>query len=44
MTNPALQLRLVLETEDLDAALAFYRDALGLTPSSSPTTAPTGPG
>ena len=31
MTNPALQLRLVLETEDLDAALAFYRDALGLT-------------
>jgi catechol 2,3-dioxygenase-like lactoylglutathione lyase family enzyme len=25
------QLRLVLETEDLDAALAFYRDALGLT-------------
>jgi catechol 2,3-dioxygenase-like lactoylglutathione lyase family enzyme len=26
----ALQLRLVLETADLDAALAFYRDALGL--------------
>ena len=26
----ALQLRLVLETDDLDAALAFYRDALGL--------------
>jgi catechol 2,3-dioxygenase-like lactoylglutathione lyase family enzyme len=25
-----LQLRLVLETADLDAALAFYRDALGL--------------
>ena len=25
-----LQLRLVLETEDLDAALAFYRDILGL--------------
>jgi lactoylglutathione lyase len=25
------QLRLVLETDDLDAALAFYRDALGLT-------------
>jgi len=24
------QLRLVLETEDLDAALAFYRDVLGL--------------
>lgn len=29
--TPALQLRLVLETEDLDAAHAFYRDALGLT-------------
>jgi len=27
----AKQLRLVLETADLDAALAFYRDALGLT-------------
>lgn len=27
----ALQLRLVLETDELDAALAFYRDALGLT-------------
>ena len=26
----ALQLRLVVETSDLDAALAFYRDALGL--------------
>jgi catechol 2,3-dioxygenase-like lactoylglutathione lyase family enzyme len=26
----ALQLRLVVETADLDAALAFYRDALGL--------------
>ena len=26
----ALQLRLVLETDDLEAALAFYRDALGL--------------
>ena len=25
------QLRLVLETDDLDAALAFYRDVLGLT-------------
>ncbi len=25
------QLRLVLETEDLDAALAFYRDVVGLT-------------
>ena len=31
MTTSATQLRLVLETEDLDAALAFYRDALGLT-------------
>lgn len=31
MTHPAVaQLRLVLETEDLDAALAFYRDVLGL--------------
>lgn len=27
----ALQLRLVLETDDLDAALAFYRDVVGLT-------------
>ena len=27
---PVLQLRLVLETADLDAALAFYRDTLGL--------------
>lgn len=26
----ARQLRLVLETDDLDTALAFYRDALGL--------------
>jgi predicted enzyme related to lactoylglutathione lyase len=26
-----LQLRLVLETDDLDAALAFYRDVVGLT-------------
>ncbi|MCS0500657.1 VOC family protein [Protaetiibacter mangrovi] len=26
----ARQLRLVLETDDLDAAVAFYRDALGL--------------
>lgn len=31
MTTSAQQLRLVLETEDLAAALAFYRDALGLT-------------
>lgn len=30
MSDPVLQLRLVVETEDFDAALAFYRDALGL--------------
>lgn len=30
MTEPVLQLRLILETEDFDNALAFYRDALGL--------------
>lgn len=30
MTNPVTQLRLVVETEDFDAVLAFYRDALGL--------------
>jgi catechol 2,3-dioxygenase-like lactoylglutathione lyase family enzyme len=29
-TPPVAQLRLVLETADLDAALAFYRDVLGL--------------
>lgn len=30
--NPPLvrQLRLVIETEDYDAAVAFYRDVLGL--------------
>ena len=28
--GPVAQLRLVLETADLDAALAFYRDVLGL--------------
>lgn len=27
---PVRQLRLVLETDDLDAALAFYRDVVGL--------------
>jgi catechol 2,3-dioxygenase-like lactoylglutathione lyase family enzyme len=27
---PVLQLRLVIEAEDFDAAVAFYRDALGL--------------
>ena len=31
MTELVKQLRLVLETADLDAAVAFYRDALGLT-------------
>ena len=30
MTDSVLQLRLIVETEDFDAALAFYRDALGL--------------
>jgi catechol 2,3-dioxygenase-like lactoylglutathione lyase family enzyme len=30
VTNPVAQLRLVLETADLDAALSFYRDVLGL--------------
>jgi predicted enzyme related to lactoylglutathione lyase len=29
--TPVLQLRLVVEAEDFDQALAFYRDALGLT-------------
>lgn len=28
--NPVTQLRLVVETDDFEAALAFYRDALGL--------------
>jgi uncharacterized glyoxalase superfamily protein PhnB len=28
--NPVTQLRLIVETDDFDAALAFYRDALGL--------------
>lgn len=27
---PVLQLRVVVETEDFDAAVAFYRDALGM--------------
>lgn len=30
MTDAPKQLRLVVEVEDFDAALAFYRDALGL--------------
>lgn len=28
---PVMQLRLVVEADDFDAAIAFYRDALGLT-------------
>ena len=31
MTTHAKQLRLVLETDDLESAVAFYREALGLT-------------
>ena len=30
-SNPVLQLRLVVEVDDLDEAEAFYRDVLGLT-------------
>jgi catechol 2,3-dioxygenase-like lactoylglutathione lyase family enzyme len=33
--SPVLQLRLVAETDDFDAALAFYRDVLGLPESAS---------
>ncbi|MBJ7456479.1 MAG: VOC family protein, partial [Thermoleophilia bacterium] len=29
-TPPVLQLRLVVEAEDFDRALVFYRDVLGL--------------
>ncbi|WEO76387.1 VOC family protein [Cryobacterium sp. SO2] len=32
---PVRQLRLVVETEDLDAAVSFYRDVLGLTERES---------
>jgi len=36
MTEPTVkQLRLVLETDELDKALAFYRDVLGLTERES---------
>lgn len=28
--SPVLQLRLVVEADDYEAAVAFYRDALGL--------------
>ncbi|MDO9174714.1 MAG: VOC family protein, partial [Actinomycetota bacterium] len=28
--KPVLQMRLVVEVDDFDAAVAFYRDALGL--------------
>ena len=37
-TTGAAQLRLVVHVEDLDAALAFYRDALGLAPELDLTT------
>jgi uncharacterized glyoxalase superfamily protein PhnB len=33
--SPVLQLRLVAETDDFDAAVAFYRDALGLPEAES---------
>lgn len=33
--SPVLQLRLVAETDDFDAAIAFYRDVLGLPESES---------
>ena len=33
--NPVKQLRLVVQTEDFDAALAVYRDVLGLTERES---------
>jgi uncharacterized glyoxalase superfamily protein PhnB len=33
--SPVLQLRLVAETDDFDAALVFYRDVLGLPESAS---------
>lgn len=29
-TAPVLQLRVIVEAEDFDAAIAFYRDTLGL--------------
>jgi catechol 2,3-dioxygenase-like lactoylglutathione lyase family enzyme len=32
LMQPVRELRLVLTVEDFDAALAFYRDALGLEP------------
>jgi catechol 2,3-dioxygenase-like lactoylglutathione lyase family enzyme len=35
MTNPVAQLRLVVETEDFDRALEFYRDVLGLPEAES---------
>ena len=33
--SPVLQLRLVAETDDFDAAVAFYRDVLGLPEAES---------
>lgn len=35
MNSPVTQLRLVIETDDFDSALAFYRDALGLPEQAS---------
>lgn len=37
-TTAVRQLRLVVHAEDLDAALAFYRDALGMAPALDLTT------
>lgn len=37
-TTTVRQLRLVVHAEDLDAALAFYRDALGMAPELDLTT------
>ncbi|MDN4476255.1 VOC family protein [Demequina sp. SYSU T00192] len=46
MTEPAgaLQLRLVVHAADLDAAVAFFRDALGLPAELDLTTPVDGPG
>ncbi|MGX5681359.1 VOC family protein [Schumannella luteola] len=35
MTNPVSQLRLIVETEDFERALEFYRDVLGLPEAES---------
>jgi lactoylglutathione lyase len=34
MSGPVSELRLVVTTDDYDAAVAFFRDALGLSPSA----------